>query len=44
MKTFIVIPAHYESTRLAGKVLLDIAGKPMVQHVYERAKNLAPIK
>src|SRR3989338_8251584 len=39
MKTFIVIPAHYGSTRLAGKVLLDIAGKPMVQHVYERAKK-----
>ncbi len=39
MNTYIVIPAHYESTRLAGKVLLDIAGKPMVQHVYERAKK-----
>ncbi len=33
----IVIPARYESTRLPGKPLLDIAGKPLVQHVWERA-------
>ncbi|MCO7596019.1 MULTISPECIES: 3-deoxy-manno-octulosonate cytidylyltransferase [Pseudomonas] len=33
----IVIPARYGSTRLPGKPLADIAGKPMVQHVYERA-------
>jgi 3-deoxy-manno-octulosonate cytidylyltransferase (CMP-KDO synthetase) len=33
----IVIPARYGSTRLPGKPLVDIAGKPMVQHVYERA-------
>lgn len=33
----IVIPARYASTRLPGKPLLDILGKPMVQHVYERA-------
>ena len=33
----IVIPARYESTRLPGKPLADILGKPMVQHVYERA-------
>ena len=32
-----MIPARLASTRLPGKVLLDIAGKPMVQHVYERA-------
>ena len=36
-KRRIIIPARYHSTRLPGKVLLDIAGKPMVQHVYERA-------
>lgn len=35
----IVIPARYASTRLPGKPLLDIAGKPMIQHVYERAKE-----
>lgn len=33
----IIIPARYASTRLPGKPLLDIAGKPMLQHVYERA-------
>ena len=33
----IVIPARYESTRLPGKVLLPIAGKTMLQHVWERA-------
>ena len=33
----VVIPARYGSTRLPGKPLLAIAGKPMVQHVYERA-------
>ena len=32
-----IIPARYASTRLPGKPLLDIAGKPMIQHVYERA-------
>ncbi len=34
-----VIPARYSSTRLAGKVLADIMGKPMLQHVWERAKQ-----
>ena len=33
----VVIPARLASTRLPGKVLLTIAGKPMVRHVYERA-------
>lgn len=33
----VVIPARYASIRLPGKVLRDIAGKPMLQHVYERA-------
>lgn len=33
----VVIPARFDSTRLPGKVLLDIAGKPMLQHVWERA-------
>lgn len=32
----VVIPARYASTRLPGKALLDIHGKPMLQHVYER--------
>lgn len=33
----VIIPARYGSTRLPGKPLRDIAGKPMLQHVYERA-------
>ena len=33
----IVIPARYGSTRLPGKPLVSLAGKPMIQHVYERA-------
>ena len=33
----IVIPARYGSSRLPGKPLADIHGKPMVQHVYEQA-------
>lgn len=37
-KVVIVIPARYGSTRLPGKPLVQIAGKPMVQRVYERAK------
>ncbi len=37
MTFHIIIPARYESTRLPGKPLLDIAGKPMIQHVYGRA-------
>src|SRR6266481_4820495 len=35
----VVIPARYASTRLPGKPLVSIAGKPMVQRVYERAKQ-----
>lgn len=37
MPFIVVIPARFASTRLPGKPLLDIAGKPMLQHVYERA-------
>ncbi|OED41618.1 3-deoxy-manno-octulosonate cytidylyltransferase [Endozoicomonas sp. (ex Bugula neritina AB1)] len=33
----VVIPARFGSSRLPGKPLADIGGKPMVQHVYERA-------
>ena len=33
----VVIPARLGSTRLPGKVLQDIAGKPLLQHVYESA-------
>ena len=37
MITAAIIPARYASERLPGKPLLDICGKPMIQHVYERA-------
>lgn len=33
----VAIPARYASSRLPGKPLIDLAGKPMIQHVYERA-------
>jgi 3-deoxy-manno-octulosonate cytidylyltransferase (CMP-KDO synthetase) len=36
-KVFIVIPARYASSRFPGKVLALLAGKPVIQHVYERA-------
>ena len=39
MKVLCVIPARYASTRLPGKPLKDIAGKPMVVRVYERASQ-----
>ena len=34
-----VIPARFGSKRLPGKPLLDIAGQPMIQHVYARASE-----
>lgn len=37
----IVIPARYASTRLPGKPLAMIEGKPMIQHVYEQAAAVA---
>ena len=37
MKILCVIPARYASTRLPGKPLADIAGKPMICRVYDRA-------
>ena len=33
----VIIPARYASTRLPGKMLLPLAGKPMLQRVYEQA-------
>ncbi len=37
MKSVGIIPARYASSRFEGKALADILGKPMIQHVYERA-------
>lgn len=39
MNVLCVIPARYASSRLPGKPLADIAGKPMIQWVYEQAKQ-----
>lgn len=39
MNVACIIPARYASTRLPGKPLLDIAGKPMIQHVVERVRQ-----
>jgi len=36
MKITAIIPARYGSSRFEGKPLVDILGKPMIQHVYER--------
>jgi len=36
MQVVAIIPARYEAERLPGKALIDLAGKPMIQHVYER--------
>lgn len=35
----VIIPARFESTRFPGKVLADRTGKPLIQHVYERASQ-----
>lgn len=39
MSFVVIIPARYASTRLPGKPLVDINGKPMVVHVLERASE-----
>lgn len=38
-KTAIIIPARYGSSRLEGKPLLEVMGKPVIQWVYEKAKQ-----
>ena len=38
MKLAIIIPARFASTRFEGKPLVHICGRPMIQHVYEKAK------
>lgn len=39
MSFTVVIPARFASTRLPGKLLLELAGKPILQHVYEQAQQ-----
>ncbi len=38
MKAAVIIPARLASTRLPQKMLLEAAGKPLIQHTYERAR------
>jgi 3-deoxy-manno-octulosonate cytidylyltransferase (CMP-KDO synthetase) len=38
-----IIPARYQSSRLPGKALVDIAGHPMIEHVYQRARRAATV-
>lgn len=38
-----IIPARYQSTRLPGKALAAIAGRPMIEHVYRRASAAASL-
>lgn len=37
LRTVALIPARYDSTRFPGKPLVDLAGRPMIEHVYRRA-------
>ena len=39
MKAVGVIPARYAATRFEGKVLATLYGKPVIQHVWEKAKK-----
>jgi len=43
MKAYGIIPARFYSTRLEGKPLVDLVGKPMIQRVYERASLAASL-
>jgi 3-deoxy-manno-octulosonate cytidylyltransferase (CMP-KDO synthetase) len=43
MKILAVIPARYASTRLPGKPLVSIAGKPMIERVWERARRASRV-
>lgn len=44
MKTILVIPARFKSTRFPGKPLIDLAGKSMIQRVYEQCAQAYPTK
>ena len=41
MKIVGIIPARYDSVRFPGKPLADVAGKPVIQRVYEQASQVA---
>jgi 3-deoxy-manno-octulosonate cytidylyltransferase (CMP-KDO synthetase) len=42
-RVVVIIPARMASTRLPRKPLADICGKPMIQHVYERARSASRV-
>jgi|SRR5262245_33902791 len=42
-RVVVIIPARYESTRLPGKPLAELHGRPMIQHVYERARRVGGV-
>jgi 3-deoxy-manno-octulosonate cytidylyltransferase (CMP-KDO synthetase) len=44
MKTIVIIPARLKSSRLDKKVILELEGKPIVQHVYEQCLKAKKIK
>lgn len=44
MSAWCIIPARYESSRLPGKAILPLAGKPMIQWVYEGAKRASSVE
>jgi 3-deoxy-manno-octulosonate cytidylyltransferase (CMP-KDO synthetase) len=44
IKVVAVIPARYGSARLPGKPLVSIAGKPMIQHVFEKTKKAQTVQ
>jgi 3-deoxy-manno-octulosonate cytidylyltransferase (CMP-KDO synthetase) len=44
MKFMCIIPSRYASTRLPGKPLADIAGKPMIRRVYEQASKASRLQ
>ena len=41
VSTAVIIPARYGSVRFPGKALADLCGKPLIQHVWERASRAA---
>jgi len=42
-RTIAVIPARYASMRFPGKALADVRGKPLIQHVFQRARLLTTV-
>lgn len=43
-RAVVVIPARYASVRFPGKALAEVAGKPLIQHTWERARELTAVE